>query len=398
MNRVAIVVQRCHESIVGGSEALAWQYARFLSARFHVDVLTSTALNHVSWSNELAAGVTAREGIDIRRFATDFERGPYWYELHRRMMCDVKPHVCTAGDSPRWRESQQDEYIRFQGPSCTGLYEFLSREGASYAAAVFCTYLYAPTYFGIRQVPAAKTILVPTLHDEAAAYLPAYAQRYAAHGNRAWLTSAEQRTAQRIWGLSAGDVLGMAVEHVAPASPEKRGKPYFLYCGRIEAAKGCDDLLHAFSRLPSRRRVSLVFAGADQMGLPKSSDIEYVGFVDEDRKRALMAGALAFVQPSRYESFSIVTLEAMAQGTPVLVNGASEVLRDHVELSGAGMYYVGTDDLAAKMESLCALDAGERAGMGVAGREYVLANYSAPMIRERVVDYVEQVIAKAGAG
>jgi len=27
MKKIAIIVQRCHESVVGGSEALAWQYA-----------------------------------------------------------------------------------------------------------------------------------------------------------------------------------------------------------------------------------------------------------------------------------------------------------------------------------------------------------------------------------
>ena len=39
MKRVAIVVQRCHESVVGGSESLAWNYATLLRDTCDVDVL-----------------------------------------------------------------------------------------------------------------------------------------------------------------------------------------------------------------------------------------------------------------------------------------------------------------------------------------------------------------------
>src|SRR5260370_819697 len=45
MSKVAIVVQRCHESIVGGSETLAWQYAELLGEAFDVDILTTTPVS-----------------------------------------------------------------------------------------------------------------------------------------------------------------------------------------------------------------------------------------------------------------------------------------------------------------------------------------------------------------
>lgn len=399
MKRVAVVVQRCHESVVGGSEALAWQYARLLSSRFEVEILSSTALDYVSWKNALEPGVEAREGIAVRRFPVAFERGPYWYGLHTRMMLGLQPHLHPA--TPRqgvWREAQQDEYIRFQGPYCPALEDWLRAHQHEYAAVVFCTYLYPTTYLGIQHVPAHKTVLVPTLHDEPTAYLPVYAQRYAAHARRIWLTAAERRTAKRLWGFDEGEVLGMAVEHTESARPEVRERPYLLYCGRIEAGKGCDELLRAYAQLPARDRVSLVLTGVDNMGLPQAPGIEYLGFVDEARKLALMAGARAFVLPSQYESFSIVTLEAMAQRTPVLVNGRCEVMRDHVEQSGAGHHYATTAEMIEQMERLCTLDDRERTRLGAAGRDYVLAHYREERIRERLVDYVERVVADAPAG
>jgi glycosyltransferase involved in cell wall biosynthesis len=388
MKRVAIVVQRCHETVVGGSEALAWQYARLLSARFEIDVLTSTSVDHTSWNNALPPGREDRDGVAIRRFPVTITRQPYWDALYQRLLGD-------ADAIETWREALQDEFIRFQGPYCPGLDHWLREHGDGYAAVLFCTYLYPTTYFGIRAMAPHKAILVPTLHDELPARLAVFAHLYARFTKRIWLTTAEQRTAARIWGFDQGEVLGMAVEHTESTHAEMRERPYLLYCGRIEAGKGSDELLRAYERLPSRGCVSLVLTGVDNLGLPKSPNIEYLGFVDEQRKLALMAGAVGFVLPSQYESFSIVTLEAMAQRTPVLVNGRCEVMRDHIDHSGGGFHYASADEMVERMEQLCTLDDATRARIGAAGRDYVLANYREERIRERLVDYVERVIAGA---
>ena len=185
----------------------------------------------------------------------------------------------------------------------------------------------------------------------------------------------------------------MAVEHTESTAPERRAKPYFLYSGRIEEGKGCRELLDAFFRFRkhSRTDATLVLTGVDNMRLPQRGDIEFLGFVDEKRKLALMAGAAAFVLPSEYESFSIVTLEAMAQRTPVIVNGRCEVLRDHIDRSSAGFYYRTPEELAGTMERALALDAAERTRIGEAGRRYVLDRYSEDRIRERLVDAVERI-------
>ena len=99
--------------------------------------------------------------------------------------------------------------------------------------------------------------------------------------------------------------------------------------------------------------------------------------------------------PSEYESFSIVTLEAMAQRTPVLVNGRCEVLHDHTERSGAGFDYKTPAELATLMERMLTLEPAERTRMGDAGRRYVLERYSEANVRERLVDAVERVVASS---
>ncbi|HJT97480.1 MAG TPA: glycosyltransferase family 4 protein [Rhodanobacteraceae bacterium] len=401
MKRVAVVVQRCHPSVVGGSEALAWQYARLLASRFEVEILTSTASDYMTWNNDLPAGVEPREGIPVHRFPVEITRGKYWFELHARLMREVHPaRGEPLASRAYWREALEDEFIRFQGPYCPALEKHLEVHRDRYDAVVFCTYLYPTTYFGIRAVAPAKAILVPTLHDEPPAYLPVFAQRYGGYPNRIWLTDSEQRVAKRLWNADEGEVIGMAVEHTESTGPERRAKPYLLYSGRIEEGKGCRELLDAFMKFRKKSRIdaTLVLTGVDNMRLPQRADIEFLGFVDERRKLALMAGAAAFVLPSEYESFSIVTLEAMAQKTPVLVNGRCEVLKDHIERSGAGFHFRTADELAALMERVLTIGADERARIGEAGRRYVLDRYSEPTIRERLVAAVGRVIERRGPG
>src|SRR5262249_295543 len=125
--------------------------------------------------------------------------------------------------------------------------------------------------------------------------------------------------------------------------------------------------------------------GADQ---PRHPDIEYRGFVPAHEKFALMAGATLCVMPSPYESFSLATLEAMAQRTPVLVNSASAVLAHHVGQTGAARPYEDYDSFALALEALLA-DRGGRWERGALGREYVVARYTPERVREALITEVE---------
>jgi glycosyltransferase involved in cell wall biosynthesis len=65
----------------------------------------------------------------------------------------------------------------------------------------------------------------------------------------------------------------------------------------------------------------------------------------------------------------------VAGGTPVIANGASEVVRWHCERSRAGLLYTDEYELAQYLALVA--DHPERlAGLGRLGREYVLSNYT----------------------
>jgi glycosyltransferase involved in cell wall biosynthesis len=110
---------------------------------------------------------------------------------------------------------------------------------------------------------------------------------------------------------------------------------YFLYLGGFDVRKNVASVLRAYARyleLGGDPAVRLVLAGqlpardraltpdprrqAAQLGLGDA--VHCCGFVAEEDKPALYAGAVAFLFPSRYEGFGMPVLEAMAAGTPVI--------------------------------------------------------------------------------
>ncbi|MBO9661403.1 glycosyltransferase family 4 protein [Dokdonella sp.] len=390
MKRIAIVVPRCHESLTGGAEAHAWQYATLLAGDYAVDVLTTTASDYVSWANDLREGVERRDGVAIRRFRVARERGLYFHDLHRRLLA----HVEANGGRVDWPEALQEEFVRAQGPVCPGLIEHLDRHGDDYAAVIFLTYLYPTTYDGTRALRHRRWGLVPTLHDEPPAYFGVYAQMARRVPRILWNTAAERRLGRRLWGIDAGNLVAMTVATDAVA-PARESTPYLLYCGRIDTHKGCAMLIEAFENYqraqPSNLR--LLLTGADKLGVRESEHVRYLGFVSEERKLALMAGALVFVHPSPYESLSIVALEAMAQGTPIVVNGECEILADHVAASGSGFVFRGEAELHAAIDAVRALDTAAREDQARAARAYVTGNYSREQVRARLIAEIEALAA-----
>jgi glycosyltransferase involved in cell wall biosynthesis len=394
MKKVAIVVQRYHESIAGGSEALAWQYAVLLGKAYDVDILTTTALDYITWANVLPAGLEKRQGITTHRFPVTIGRSPYWHQLHERLRQDYDDVRQGAGRTQRaqrrhWSIGLQEECIRHQGPYSDTLLRFLQVHENDYQAIIFVTYLYPTTYFGMFYVRSSRTLLVPTLHNEPIAYLEAY--KYMARRARSvlWLTQAERKVGRYLWGELPGRVVALPVS-TDMVPPLDLGSPYILYCGRLDPGKGTDQLIDFFIQFKHKTsaKVRLVCIGDNGAGQLRHLDIEYRGFVQAHEKFAFMAGATLCVMPSPYESFSLATLEAMAQRTPVLVNSASAVLAEHVRQSGAGRTYGDYDSFAAALEALLA-DSAARSEMGALGREYVIAHYTPERVREALMTEVE---------
>ena len=123
------------------------------------------------------------------------------------------------------------------------------------------------------------------------------------------------------------------------------------------------------------------------MDIPKRKDIIPLGFLEEEEKFAAIREALFFAMPSQLESYSIVTLEAMKIGKPVLVNGRCDVLKGHVLKSNGGLWYMNYGEFNLAMDFLIE-NAEIRSQMGRNGKKYVEQNYTDDIIKKKLFAFL----------
>jgi len=136
----------------------------------------------------------------------------------------------------------------------------------------------------------------------------------------------------------------------AAAARQRVGGPYVLSIGTIEPRKDYVGLIRAMAAVWAEHpEVKLVIVGGDGWGVKAfeaavrdsgaAERILRVGYVTDDDKADLMAGAEMLVYPSVYEGFGLPVLEAMDRGLPVVataVDAVTEVAGDGAELVTPG--------------------------------------------------------------
>ena len=127
------------------------------------------------------------------------------------------------------------------------------------------------------------------------------------------------------------------------------------------------------------------------MPVPGHARILSTGFVSDAERDALIAGASALIIPSRYESLSLVLLEAMLLRTSVIANAQCEVLADHIQDSGTGVAYRSTRDLMRAMRKVETLAPAERESWANRGAAYVQRSCSWPQVLQQYSDAIDAV-------
>lgn len=135
------------------------------------------------------------------------------------------------------------------------------------------------------------------------------------------------------------------------------GHPIVLFLGRMTLQKGPDHFLHAAARAAAHDPdVVFVMAGSGDMeaqamhlaaDLHIADRVVFTGFLSGADKHEMYRAADLFVMPSVSEPFGIAPLEAMREGTPVLVSkqsGVSEVVQHVLKVD-----FWDADEMAAQM-------------------------------------------------
>jgi len=173
------------------------------------------------------------------------------------------------------------------------------------------------------------------------------------------------------------------------------GDRFALYLGRIDENKGCRELFTYFRRYREETgsALKLVLVGKPVLPVPQDRGILHLGFLPDQEKWDALAAAELLIMPSRYESLSMVTLEAWWAGRPVLANGRCDVLRGQCQRSDAGLYYANYDEFGAAL-GLLDSDESLRRALGRNGRRYFDAHYAWDVVERKYMD----LLARAGAG
>lgn len=180
-----------------------------------------------------------------------------------------------------------------------------------------------------------------------------------------------------------------------------------LFIGRFDRIKGADVLLAAFARVAEARAdCRLTFIGPD-VGLPQPDGttlhlataisrlpkatrdrIDILGPRSRDEIAALRHRFPITLIASRYETFGVALIEAMAAGSAVVatrVGGCGEILRD-----GETGLLVPSEDPEAMAQACLRLlgDPALALRLGTAARADVAARFAPEVIARQVADFI----------
>jgi glycosyltransferase involved in cell wall biosynthesis len=140
-----------------------------------------------------------------------------------------------------------------------------------------------------------------------------------------------------------------------PSQPAKKAlfgldpeTPVLLFAGRVSKEKGTDELAEIYAGIKAQiPKLKLVVAGTgpDEAFLKEAiPDAIFLGWVAHDKLPQIYSSADLLILPSRFDTFSLVVLEALSCGLPVIAyktKGPKDIIK-HEE---SGFLAVNKEDM-----------------------------------------------------
>ena len=363
---------------VNGAARFSYRLATGLAARGHeVHVLAPAP--------DGEPGVSTMDGVVVHRVRA--RRTPFHPTFR------VCPPWQAASDADRLLTELAPDVVHIQSHMIVG--RALSVAANRHGIPLVATNHFMPeNLFGYVRLPRA-------LHDTARGL--AWRDAARVFGRAAAVTAPTQRAvdllAQQGIGHAEAVSCGIDLDRFAAHRAPDAAEPTVLFVGRLDAEKRVDELIRAVALLPATLplRVELVGTGsrreswqrlAEDLGV--ADRVHFLGYVPDEQLPAAYDRADIFCIPGVAELQSLVTMEAMAAGRPVVA--ADAMALPHLVHNGENGWLYRPGDvsgLAARLGMLAA-DPELRVRMGAAGRRRVEAHGVPATLRryERIYDEV----------
>ena len=129
MKKICFIVQRYGLEVNGGAELYCRQMAEKLTQFYDVTVLTTKAVDYISWRNEYENDEEVIQGVKIRRFEVEQERNIDEFNVINQKVLNGTIIM-----------EEEQEWIDKQGPYVPHLIEFLHDNKNQYHVFIFITY------------------------------------------------------------------------------------------------------------------------------------------------------------------------------------------------------------------------------------------------------------------
>lgn len=391
--RLGFVIPWYGETIPGGAEMELRGLTKHLQASgIELEIITTCVEKFGSdWSKDFhKPELTTEGGLKVRRFKVRKRDTETFDQINYKFMTN---QPVTADEETIFMREMVNS---------PDLYSYIREHKDEYDLFIFIPYMFGTTYYGMQEC-LEKAVLIPCLHDESYAYMNLFKDLFSKIAGIIYHASAEKVLAEKIYDLSSVNqaVLGEGIDTEFTYDAQrfrdkfKINDDFILYAGRKDAGKNIYLLINYFREYKHRHpdsKMKLVLIGGGDVDIPKDikNEIIDLGFVDKQDKYDACAAALTLCQPSIHESFSLVLMECWLCERPSLVHHDCAVtksfciesnsglyFKDYFEFEGCIDYYLSHPEIAKQM--------------GKTGREFVLNNFTWPVIVKKYTEYFREV-------